>query len=74
MNVTISVANTAAASDAPNSDNKEVIFRNCVSFTNFIGEINNTEIDNDKDIDTVLLVYNLIEYSDNYSKISGSLW
>ena len=36
--------------------------------------INNTDIDNAHDIDIVMPMYNLIEYSDNYSKISGSLW
>ena len=35
---------------------------------------NNTQIDNAKDIDVVIPVYNLIEYCDNYSKTSGSLW
>ena len=42
-------------------------------FINCISEINNTQIDNTKDIDMVMLMYNLIEYSDNYSKTSGSL-
>ena len=37
-------------------------------------QINNTEIDNAKDIDIVMSTYNLIEYSDNYSKKSGNLW
>ena len=36
--------------------------------------INNTQIDNAKYIDLVMPMYNSIEYSDNYSKISGSLW
>ena len=36
--------------------------------------INNTQIDNAEYIDTVMPMYNLIEYSDNYSKTSGSLW
>ena len=36
--------------------------------------MNNIEIDNAKDIDIVMPMYNLIEYSDNYSKTSGSLW
>ena len=36
--------------------------------------INNTQIDNGKDIDIVIPMYNLIEYSDNYSKTSKSLW
>ena len=31
-------------------------------------------IDNAKDIDIVMPIYNLIEYSDNYSKTFGSLW
>ena len=32
------------------------------------------KVDNAKDIDIVMLMYNLIEYTDNYSKTSGSLW
>ena len=36
--------------------------------------INNTKIDNAEYIDTVMPMYNLIEYSDNYSKTLGSLW
>ena len=42
-------------------------------FTNCKSEINNTETDNTKDIDIVMPMYNLIEYSDNYSKTFGSL-
>ena len=37
-------------------------------------EINNIEIYIAKDPDIVMLIYDLIEYSINYSKISGSLW
>ena len=37
-------------------------------------EINNTQIDYAKDIDTVMPMYTLIEYSDNYAKTTGSLW
>ena len=43
-------------------------------FTKCISRINNTDIDNAQDIDIVMPMYNLIEYSDNYSKTSGSLW
>ena len=39
-----------------------------------ISEINNIQVDNAKDIDIVMPMYNLIEYSDNYAKTSGSLW
>ena len=53
---------------------KGVAFKNCAPFTNCISEINNTQVDNAKDIDIVMPMYNLIECSDNYGKISGSLW
>ena len=44
------------------------------SFTNCISEINNAQVDNAKYIDIVMPMYNLIEYSDNYSKTFVSLW
>ena len=53
---------------------KKVIFKNCAPFTNCISKINNTQIDNVEYIDIVMPMYNLIEYSDSYSKTSGSLW
>ena len=65
----ISVNNTAAEGTAKNNINKK-IFKNYTPFTNCISKINNTEIDNAKDIDIVMSMYNLIEYSDNYSKTS----
>ena len=67
----ISVNNTAADGAAANNTNKKVIFKNCAPFTNCISKINNTQIDNAEYIDIVMPMYNLIEYSDNYSK---SLW
>ena len=70
---TISVNNTAGAGVGANNTNKKVIFKNCAPFTNCISEINNTQIDNAKDIDIVMPMYNLIEYSDNYAKTTGSL-
>ena len=48
--------------------------KNCASFTNCISEINNRKVDDAQYIDIVMPMYNLIEYSDVYSKISGSLW
>ena len=71
---TITVNNTAAQGAAANNTNKKVIFKNCTPFTNCISEINNTQIGNAKDIDIVMPKYNLIEYSDNYAKTTGSLW
>ena len=52
---------------------KGVIFKNYAPFTKRISRINNTDIDNAQDIDIAMEMYNLIEYSDNYSKTSGSL-
>ena len=54
--------------------NKGVIFKNCAPFTKCISRINGTDIDNIQDIDIAMPMYNLIEYSDSYSKTSGSLW
>ena len=71
---TISVNKTAGAGAVVNNNNKKVIFKNCAPFTNCISEINNTQIDNAKDIDIVMPMYNLIEYSENYVKSTGSLW
>ena len=71
---TISVNNTAAADADANNTNKNVTFKNCTPFTNCISKINNTQVDSAKDIDIVIPMYNLIKYSDNYSKTSGSLW
>ena len=71
---TITVNNRAAADADANNTNKKVIFKNCAPFTNYISEINNTQVDNSKDLDIVMPMYNLIEYSGNYSKTSGSLW
>ena len=71
---TITVNNTTATDANANNTDKKVIFKNCAPFTNCKSEINNTQVDSAKDIDIVTPMYNLIECSDNYSKISGSLW
>ena len=70
----IAVSYTAGAGAAANNTNKKVIFKNCAPFSICINKINNTQIDNAEYIDIVMPMYNLIEYSDNYSKTSGSLW
>ena len=66
---TIRVA-TLAAGGGNNSI--KVVFKNCAPFTDWIGQINNTQIDNAKDMGIVMPMYNFIEYNDNYSK-EGSL-
>ena len=73
---TITITGAGANDDARNADerNKGVTFNNWAPFTKCISRINNTDIDNAHDIDIVMPMYNLIEYSDNYSKTPGSLW
>ena len=53
---------------------KMVTFKNCVQFNDCMSEINNKLEDNHKEMDIVLLMYNLVEYSDNDLKTSGNLW
>ena len=70
---TITVNNTAAT-DADANNTKNLYLKNCAPFTTCISEINNTQVDNARNIDIAMSMYNLIEYSNNYSKTSGSLW
>ena len=62
-----------AARQADERD-KGVIFKDCAPFTKCISRINGTYVDNSQDVDIIIPMYNLIEYSDNYSKASGTLW
>ena len=74
VKATITVNNTAAADADANNTNEKVMCKICPPFIICISEINNTQVDNAKDIDIVMPMYNVIEYSNNYSKTSGSLW
>ena len=68
---TITVASTTSQ-DQPNiGGNKKVILKNCVPCVN---RINNRQADHAHDIDIIMMMYNVIEYSDNYSKTSGFFW
>ena len=71
---TVTVSNTAAEGAAVTNTNKKVIFKNCALFTDCITEINNTQVDDVRKTDVVMPMYNLIGYSDAYSKTSQSLW
>ena len=71
---TITLNNIAAEGAAAKNNNKKVIFKNCAPFTNCLSQINNTDLGNAKYLDIFMPMYNLTEYSDNYSKTSGSLW
>ena len=54
--------------------NKSVAFKNNAPFINCMSKINGVQIDNAKDLDAVMPMYNLLEYSKNYRKTTGSLW
>ena len=62
----------AAAIEA-DENNKQAIFKDCAIFTDCITEIYNTIVDNAKNHDVLTLMYNLIEYNDNYSGTTASL-
>ena len=64
--ITITGAGADDAANRLDERNKGVLFKNC--------EIDNIRKDNAKHIDFVIQTYNLIEYSNNYSETSGSLW
>ena len=55
------------------NDNTKVSFKNCTPFRKCRTEINETFIDEAEHINITMPMYNLIEYSDNYSDTSGSL-
>ena len=58
----------------PNNAATQVVFKNCAPFEKCRTEINETFIDEADFINITMPMYNLIEYSDNYSDTSGSLW
>ena len=57
-----------------NKQNKNLAFKNNVPFITCISKINGVQIDNAEDLDVVMPMYNLLEYSKNYKKTTGSLW
>ena len=63
--ITIIGEGADAAAGHLDERNKGVAFKNCAPFTICISEINNTQTDNCKDINIIMPMYNLIEYSDS---------
>ena len=57
-----------------NKWNKNLAFKNNAPFINCISKINGVKIDNAEDLDVVMPMYNLLEYSKNYRKTTNSLW
>ena len=65
---------TVASTTSKSKKNRPLAFKNNAPFISCISKINNTVIDNAEDLDVVMPMYNLIEYSKNYRKTTGSLW
>ena len=70
------VATGKIIATTPDNDayDKKLALKNNAPFISCITKINNTLIDNAKDLDIVMPTYNLIEYSKNYRRTTGSLW
>ena len=64
----------AAAANKNDKTQKNVALRNNATLRSCISKINSALIDNAGDLDIAMSVYNLLEYSQNYSMTSGSLW
>ena len=73
--VYIVVKGTSTVTNLDNAKrNKEVAFKNNAAYINCISKINSVKIDNAEDLNVVMPMYNLLEYSKNYRKTTGSLW
>ena len=56
------------------ADNPSVCFKNCAPFTKCITHINDEHLETTENLDIIMRMYQLLEYSDNYSDSSGSLY
>ena len=74
VNETIEIKNRTARGAASNNRNKGVTVKDCAQFINGIIRINNAQVDDAHDIHAVMSMYNLLEFSNIYSKTSEILW
>ena len=65
---------TLESDNDANKRNKNLAFKNNAPFINCISNINGVKIDKAEDLDVVMPMYNLLQYSKNYKKTTGSLW
>ena len=64
----------AAAANENDKSEKNIMLKNNASFRSCISKINSTLMDNAEHYVMVMPMNNLLEYSQNYSMTSGSLW
>ena len=65
---------SATGTKNANKRNKKLVFKNNGSCGSCISKIGNTFVDNAEYLDIFMPIYNLQEYSDNYSMRFGSFW
>ena len=71
----IIVKGVITVTDPDNSKrNKAVAFKSNAPFINCISKTNGAKTDNAEDLDVVMSMHNLLEYSKNYRKTTDSLW
>ena len=71
----IVIKGTITVTDPENAKrNMSFAFKSNVPFINYISEINDVQVDNAEDLDVVMQMFNLLEYSKNYRKTTRSLW
>ena len=74
VNGTITVTTAAGANNIRYKKNRKLILRNNASFVSCISRINGELIEDADDLDIVMPMYNLLEYSKSYRKTIGSLY
>ena len=73
-NNTVDHANATNTANDNEFGEKRLIFKNNAPFINCVSKINGVKTDNAEDLDVAMPMYNLLEYSKNYRKTTGSLW
>ena len=64
----------SAAANENDKAEKDVVFKNNGPFRSCMTKINNTLMENAEDLNIIIPMYNLLEYSHNHSMTSGTLW
>ena len=73
-NFAVKRRNAADTADIEFSETTQVAFKNWAPFKKYLTEIDGTLVGEANFINITMPMYNMIEYSDNYSDTSGSLW
>ena len=73
-NIVVKGTSTAEGDNNANKRNRNLAFKNNAPFIYCISKLNDVKIGNTEDVDVVMLMYNLLEYSKDYRKTTGSAW